>query len=120
MMDRLGKQVLIRVRLISLLLLVSIFLTTACGNNRRFDSAVWLKSDARARGRMSQDLVDRSILLGKSVEEAKAVLGQPDFTYPSALQYKIDLGWAFKASYRYGLQIHLDEKRLVREVKIVD
>jgi hypothetical protein len=108
------------VRSISLLVLVSIFLTSACGNNRRFDSAIWLKSDARARGRMSQDLVDGKTLLGKSVDEAKAVLGQPDFTYPSALQYKIDLGWAFKESYRYGLQVHLDEKRFVREVKIVD
>jgi hypothetical protein len=69
---------------------------------------------------MSQDLVDRRELIGKSVEEAKAVLGPPDFTYPSALQYKIDLGWAFKESHRYGLQVHLDEKRFVREVKIVD
>jgi hypothetical protein len=109
-----------RVRAIALLVLVSIVLTTACGNNRQFDSAVWMKSDARARGRMSQDLVNRKVLLGKSVDEVKAVLGQPDFTYPSALQYKIDLGWAFKASYRYGLQVHLDEKRFVREVKIVD
>lgn len=72
------------------------------------------------RGRMSQDLVDSKTLLGKSVDEARTVLGQPDFTYPSALQYKIDLGWAFKDPEHYGLQVHLDEKRLVREVKIVD
>lgn len=69
---------------------------------------------------MSQDLVDSKMLLGKSVDEAKTVLGQPDFGYPSALQYKIDLGWAFKDSQHHGLQVHLDEKRFVREVKIVD
>ena len=120
MVRRGNERAMTGARAISLLLLASTFLTTACGNNHRFDSAVWMKSDARARGRMSQDLVDRKVLLGKSVDEAKAVLGQPDFTYPSALQYKIDLGWAFKESHRYGLQVHLDEKRFVREVKIVD
>ena len=120
MIRRGNARVMTGVRSISLLVLVSIFLTAACGNNHRFDSAVWLKSDARARGRMSQDLVDGRMLLGKSVEEAKIVLGPPDFSYPNALQYKIDLGWAFKESHRYGLQVHLDEKRFVREVRIVD
>jgi hypothetical protein len=109
-----------RIRAFTVLVLVSIFLTSACGNNRPFDSAAWLKADARTRGRMSESLVHSRILIGKTVDEAKAVLGQPDFTYPSALQYKIDLGWAFKDPSSYGLQVHLDEKRLVREVKIVD
>lgn len=56
----------------------------------------------------------------EEIDGAKTVLGQPDFAYPSALQYKIHLGWAFKDPEHYGLQVHLDEKRLVREVKIVD
>lgn len=93
---------------------------TACGNNRPFDSTAWLKSDARARGRMSENLVNSKILIGKTIEEAKQVLGAPDKTYPTALQYRIDLGWAFKDPSRYGLQVHFDEKGLVREVKIVD
>ena len=96
------------------------FILTACGNNRQFDSTLWLKGDARARGRMSQDLVDRKTLIGKTVEEARQVLGAPEKTYPTALQYQIDLGWAFKDPSTYGLQVHFNEKRLVREVKIVD
>lgn len=107
-------------RVLATLSLLSIMLVAACGNNHRFDSATWLKSDARARGRMAQDLVDGGFLVGKTIDEARAVLGPPDFTYPTALQYKINLGWVFKDPNTYGLQVHLDEKRLVREVKIVD
>lgn len=100
--------------------LVLILVISACGNNHSFTSSAWLNGNARARGRMSQDLVDRRILIGKTVEEAKQALGSPDITYPTALQYKIDLGWLFKDPSTYGLQVHFDESRLVREVKIVD
>jgi hypothetical protein len=107
-------------KVIGLPLLIAVLLASGCGNNRRFDSNTWLKSDARERGRMSEDLVNSRILIGKTIEEARQVLGEPDFTYPSAFQYKIDLGWLFKDPSHYGLQVHLDERRLVREVKIVD
>lgn len=92
----------------------------ACGNNKSFDSAAWLKGDLRARGRMCEDLVQRKILIGQTAAEAQALLGPPDQHYPSALSYKIDLGWLFKDPKHYGLQVHLDENRNVREVKIVD
>jgi hypothetical protein len=106
--------------MMALVVMSLVFLPSACGNNRKFDSTAWLQNDARTRGRMSQDLVDSKLLIGKTVEEAKRVLGQPDYSYPTALQYHIDLGWAFKDPKHYGLQVHFDEKRLVREVKIVD
>jgi hypothetical protein len=80
-----------------------------------FDSAAWLKADQRARGRMSEDLVRRKILIGQTVEEAQQLLGQPDKTYPTALSYKIDLGWLFKNPEHYGLLVYLDESRKVRE-----
>jgi hypothetical protein len=102
------------------LVMALVSILTACGNNRQFDSTSWLKGDARARDRMSEDLVNRRILIGKTVDEAKQVLGTLDQTYPTALQYHIDLGWVFKNPIHYGLQVHFDEKRLVREVKIVD
>src|SRR5262245_18366184 len=96
---------------LAILILATIVLTAACGNNHQFDSATWLKSDARGRGRMAQNLVDSKSLLGKTVEDARQVLGPPGITYPSALQYKINLGWVFKDPNTYGLQVHLDEKR---------
>jgi hypothetical protein len=103
------------------LLIAALLLSlSACGNNKRFDSAAWLKSDARERGRMAEDLVRQGILIGKSVEETQRLIGAPDKEYGQVLSYKIDLGWIFKDQKHYGLQVHLDSGRYVREVKIVD
>ena len=100
--------------------LALVFTMYGCGNNHSFSSSGWLKGDARARGRMSEDLVRSKILLGKTVEEAQQLLGTPEKTYPTALQYQIDLGYPFKDPSRYGLQVHFDQRRLVSEAKIVD
>ena len=97
-----------------------LLLLAACGNNKSFDSAAWLKANARERGRMSQDLVDRKLLVGKSIEQAKQVLGGPQKDWGRVVQYDIDLGWLFKDPKTYGLQVHFDNDRTVREVKIVD
>lgn len=120
MIPKQNERGLKRLTAMTLFLLAVALLTSACGNNRHFNSTEWLKGDLRARGRMSEDLVKSRILLGKTIDEAKHVLGPPDIVYPTALQYKIDLGWAFKDPSHYGLQVHLDDQRLVREVKIVD
>jgi hypothetical protein len=69
---------------------------------------------------MSEDLVKSKTLVGKTADEARRVLGQPDTNYPGVLSYKIDLGWPLKDPKHYGLQVHLDQNRNVREVKIVD
>ena len=103
-----------------LLLLTLMLLLSGCGNNRTFDSTAWLKADARTRGRMSEDLVKSKILVGQTVTEAQRLLGKPDLVYPTALQYHIDLGWPFKDRKHYGLQVHLNTDRSIREVKIVD
>ena len=95
-------------------------LLAGCGNRKPFDSAVWLKSDARERGRMADDLVRRKTLVGETIGEVQRVLGPPDQNYVAALRYQIDLGWAFKDPKHYGLIVDLDENRKVREVRIVD
>ena len=97
-----------------------VLLSVACGNSRTFDSGAWLKADARERGRMSEDLVKRRILVGKSVEETQKLLGRADIDYGSALSYKIDLGYPFKDPKSYGLMVDLDANRIVREARIVD
>ena len=98
----------------------TVLLLPACGNNKRFDSVAWLKADARERGRMSQDLVDRKLLVGRSIEQAKLALGEPQKDWGRVVQYDINLGWLFKDPKHYGLQVHFDTDRTVREVKIVD
>jgi len=104
----------------TLILISMVLLLSACGNNRTFDSASWLKADARTRGRMAEDLVKSKTLIGKSDEQAKRLLGEPDRIYPTALSYQLDLGWPFKDPKHYGLLVHLDQNRSVREVQIVD
>lgn len=69
---------------------------------------------------MSEDLVKRRILIGQTADEAQRLLGRPDTTYPQALSYNIDMGLPFKDPSHNGLQVHLDEERKVREVRIVD
>lgn len=91
-----------------------------CGNARSFDSAVWLKANSRERGRMSQNLVDSKVLVGRSLDHAKQILGQPEKDWGRVIQYQIDLGWPLKDPQHYGLQVHLDENRNVLEVRIVD
>ncbi len=107
-------------RILLLLLLAAVSISAACGNNQPFDSAAWLKGDARARGRMSEDLVNSKVLLGRSLAEARRLLGAPETDWGRVVQYQIDLGWAFKDPKHYGLQLHLDEEGNVREVRIVD
>lgn len=103
-----------------LLVFATVFLA-ACGNNKTFDSAAWLKSDLRERGRMSEHLVQSKILVGQNSDDALRVLGQPDTAYPTALIYRIDMGMPFKDDPKHtALQVHLDGNRTVREVKIVD
>ena len=110
-----------RIRLRTLLALVILTLSLiGCGNNRPFNAAKWIEGTVRERGRMSEDLVNSKILIGATIDEAERLLGPADFTYPTALQYKIDLGWPLKDPMHYGLQVHFDTNRKVHNVKIVD
>lgn len=114
------KRLVVNTKTTLLLMICLVFFLAACGNNKSFDSNAWLQGDTRARGRMSDDMVKRKILIGQTVDEAQRLLGQPDKAYPTALSYKIDLGWLFKDPKSYGLLVYFDEKRIVSEVKIVD
>jgi hypothetical protein len=101
-------------------IVASLVLVVSCGNNKSFDSSAWLKADMRERGRMCEDLVKRKVLVGQSDDEARRLLGQPDKDYGSVLSYNVDLGWPMKDPKHYGLLVHLDQDRKVREVRIVD
>lgn len=107
---------------LTLILLATVLLLPlmACGNNRRFDSQVWLNSNARERGRMAEDLANSKVLIGQTADEVRRVLGAPDTEYPTAYSYQIDLGWLFKNPKHYGVLVYFDASRRVREVKMVD
>jgi len=93
---------------------------TGFGNDVAFDSAAWLASNPRDRGRMAEDLIAGGTLIGKSCSEVRRQLGSPENDWGKVIQYQIDLGWPMKKPTTYGLQVHFDADRVVREVKIVD
>jgi hypothetical protein len=75
--DGLNNQRLMMNTKTALLLVMTLgFLLAACGNDKSFDSAAWLKGDIRTRGRMCDDLVKRKVLIGQTADEAQRLLGQ--------------------------------------------
>lgn len=99
---------------------VSAVVFTGFGNDREFSSDLWLRSDARTRGRMAESLVANHSFVGKTADEVTASLGVPDRDWGRVHQYKIDLGWPFKDPNTYGLQVHYDADGNVQLVKVVD
>lgn len=93
---------------------------TGFGNGEAFTSDAWLAADSRGRGRMAHDLIDGGSLLGKCPSEVRAALGAPDKDWGKVYQYQINLGWPVKKPTTYGLQVHFNADKTVREVKIVD
>ena len=81
-----GKPRSLFIPTIFVLIAAVVLLLPACGNNKPFDSAAWLKADLRERGRMAEDLVNNKILIGQHLDQAKLLLGEPEKDW-------VDLGW---------------------------
>ncbi|MDH3973243.1 MAG: hypothetical protein OEV42_03090 [Deltaproteobacteria bacterium] len=56
-----------------------------------FNEAAWKSGDARSRGEMVNDLLNSPVLVNKSMEEVKKLLG-PGETRKKNLYYPIELG----------------------------
>ena len=78
-------------------------------NPSRFDVTTWGTGDLRTRGTMVRDLIDRELLIGKSRQEAVALLGPPDQEGKRLLIYKVDLGQKFGSTpWFYALRLRID------------
>jgi hypothetical protein len=63
------------------------------GNIEQFDSSKWKTHDLRERGRMTNDLLTRDLLKGRSSEEVRELLGEPDNVNRNGeLEYETDPG----------------------------
>jgi len=72
------------------LLLLFVVVASSCTTpSRPFDSADWKRSDATNRGAMSEDLITRKLLIGKSRAEVEALLGKPDRQDADDLDYTV-------------------------------
>ena len=88
----------------------------------KFNSESWKKGDFKLRGKMSNDLVDSEILIGKTKDEVIELLGKFDGELSDMIFYKIDVGIIFgSGKWLYMLMIYFDESNnLVSEVVIGD
>lgn len=87
-----------------------------------FDRSEWKRGDERERAKMIDDLIDRSILIGKDREEVTAILGPPDKQGDTLIAYTVDLGqrfW-FGSPWYYDLYVSFDSTGTVQTVGYTD
>jgi hypothetical protein len=62
-------------------------------NGLAFDSNVWKSGNLRERGRMTNDLLSKNLLTGKSSKEVFELLGKPENTMNNGtMEYSTDPG----------------------------
>ena len=87
-----------------------LFILVGC-NSLPFDTQKWKEGNARERGSMSRNLIQKQILENKSKEEVIELLGDPDRDDTGCISYKLDLGgYASMLEWSYKLQICFDQE----------
>src|ERR1043166_4242242 len=72
-----------------------------------FNSEAWKKGNLTERNRMIDDLLDRKIILGKSSEQVRSILGSPDGVYNTWMwYYNANLGAGASGS---GIDVYFDQ-----------
>lgn len=61
-------------------------------NDRPFDSSSWKDSNKRVKGQMVKDLEKSKILISKTKNDTKEVLGKPDFEGENLWIYEVNMG----------------------------
>src|ERR1051325_10035978 len=76
---------------LALSMLLATIVLTSRGDTpqRQFQSAEWKSGNASIRGGMSQDLINRKIVVGKTKDEIQDLLGKPDREQPDWCGYKV-------------------------------
>lgn len=102
------------------LLLATVCLGFRDTSARKFDSAEWKAGSATTRGLMTQDLMDRNLLIGKAPAEVEGLLGKPDSHDPYGYDYKV-VTIARCYMWRCRLEVLVDHSsRLVTSVAVSD
>lgn len=83
--------------------------TTDIKNDVKFDSDKWKSGDNRTRGRMSESLLNDSILIGLDKSAIIDLLGEPHQIGDERFHYPVDLGIEFMSTpWGYLLTIEFD------------
>jgi hypothetical protein len=94
-----------------------IFIAMGCNHNKQiekleFNSNEWLNGDIRSRGKMVDNIIEDSILIGKSKSEVLALLGSQGDTTGN-FSYPVDIGltlgpFGLGGIWPFDLNIHFD------------
>jgi hypothetical protein len=71
-------------------LVLCLALVSCSREPRNFDSTEWKAANARGRGSMTNDLIERQLLKGKSTSEVRQLLGEPDQEYENSYHYDVN------------------------------
>jgi hypothetical protein len=103
--------------LIFILPLFLILIVLACKQENQdekiqFNREAWLQGDSRTRGKMVDDIIEDSILIGKSKREVLHLLGD-DVDTSGNFSYPVDLGlktgpFGLGGMWPFDLNIHFD------------
>lgn len=105
-------------------ILILLLGATACSfvlqNNERFDSVKWKNGNRHIRGQMSYDIQKSNLLIGKSSEEVRELLGEPDFITEFGDNHLLDRYMIDTKTIRdYELDVNYDlEKKIVKSIYI--
>ena len=73
---------------VTALILVSV-LAGCTQSEQAFDSAVWKSGDPSCRGTMVSDILSSGLLIGKTTEQVRTLLGNPDYRDEQWYGYKV-------------------------------
>lgn len=116
-------------RLQTILTLILTLTMLSCGtniqsdkNDLEFDSKKWKSGDMRTKGKMTDNLVNDSLLIGKTKGEVLNMLGEPDQQTESRFHYIFDPGIEYMSEpWTYWLSVDIDTTSgKVDEVWIAD
>lgn len=81
------------------LTLILTLIMLSCGTNNQsgkndleFNSETWKSGDMRTKGKMTDNILNDSLLIGKTKTEVIKILGEPDQQTESRLHYTVDPG----------------------------
>jgi hypothetical protein len=115
-------------RLKAIFILILTITVLSCGtinksdNDLDFDSKKWKSGDIRTKGKMTDNLLNDSLLIGKTKDEILEMLGEPDQRTASRLHYTVDPGIEYmNESWTYWFSVEIDTTSgKVDEVWIAD
>jgi len=117
------------IRVQAILTIIMSLTILSCGTNNdsnnndlEFKSENWKSGDMRTKGKMTENILNDSLLIGKTKAEVLEMLGEPDQQTTSRLHYTVDPGIEYmNEPWTYWLTVDFDTtNQKVKDVWLAD